>query len=395
MRDNPWLVTVFATVVAGLSTFAFVSSAQGFPLIFNDPLHQSDTGDTDYTAVDLAQAASDIAPGAILRFSVSWAGVQPYCLTALGQETTSRSTCETPGPYDWNWYDLESDLNSISSYLENGSIKLLPVVQQAPGWAIGYGDTADPESNSDGYNPEYPDMPPGGDSTALGWWQQFNDALVTWIETNYGKSSLAGVEEWNEEDNYPISWSLEPDDQTTMASRYSQVLCAGYAGVRDADSSLPVLFGGFNPTDTSYLTDAFTSPLANIKNCMTAIAIHPYNIEGSTWLAPNTAGSPFEAGPGDVEGVASSESDPNVPLWITEFGYPVLNPPTESDAASWDAEAYQMAPSLEDVQAMGIHTIFDQPSGGFQICAGPGDPLAAATALKQAVSGNDETVASC
>jgi hypothetical protein len=111
---------------------------------------------------------------------------------------------------------------------------------------------------------------------------------------------------------------------------------------------------------------------------MTAIGIHPYNETDGDWVAPNTSGAPFEEGPVDVENVESSQGDPNRALWITEFGYPVLDPPangpTEADAAARDAQAYQMAPSLPDVQTMGIHTIFDQSSGGFQICAGPGDP---------------------
>jgi hypothetical protein len=81
--------------------------------------------------------------------------------------------------------------------------------------------------------------------------------------------------------------------------------------------------------------------------------------------------------------------------WFTEFGYPVLSPPSEQQQADWDAQAYNLAPGLPNVQTMGIHTLFDQPSGGFQICAGPGSPLTAATELKQAVSGNPGAVATC
>ena len=67
---------------------------------------------------------------------------------------------------------------------------------------------------------------------------------------------------------------------------------------------------------------------------------------------------------------------------------------TESQQADRDSAAYTMAASLPNVQTMGIHTVFDQPNG-FQICSGPLSPLPAASALKQAVSGNPNATASC
>jgi hypothetical protein len=236
-------------------------------------------------------------------------------------------------------------------------------------------------------------MPPGGDSTALGWWQQFNNALVSWLESRYGRSSVTGLEVWNEEDNYPYTWSLPPGDYGTMSSRYSQVLCSAYAGARQVDSSLPVIFGGFYPPD-NYLQNAYTSPLANIRNCMTAIGIHPYNDVNGSWLAPDAVGSPFDTGASSVSQTSSSNSDAGRAIWITEFGYPIANPPTQQDQANWDSQAYSLAPNKPNVKAMGIHTIFDY-TGGYQICAGPHTPLPAATKLKQTVSGNASAVATC
>jgi hypothetical protein len=389
---------------------AAVAAAPPLTLVFNTNLHQTGPGVTDFTIGDVARAASDIAPGAILRFSVPWEGVQPYCFDSLGNKvwnsppSNNRSTCVTPGPYDWTWNNLESDLDSIASYLQSGQLRLLPVVIEAPTWAWGFGDVPDPSSDpGTGYNAHYPDMPPGGDSTALGWWSRFNAALVSWLEGRYGRSSLAGLEVWNEEDFFPISWSLEPNDQSAMALRYSQVLCSAYTGVRESDLSLPVFFGGINPSPTNgtssnpvpYLQDAYTSPAANIRNCMTAISIHPYNtVNGGPWLAPNTQGSPFATGASKVSQVASGQNDAGRPIWITEFGYPISNPPTQQQQADWDSEAYNLAPTLPNVQTMGIHTLFDQP-GGFQICAGPRSPLPAANELKQAVSKKPTATASC
>ena len=245
----------------------------------------------------------------ILRFSVPWEQVQPYCLNAVGGEvwnsppTDNRGQCVTPGPIDWTLGNFQSDLDSIKSELGSGpgQVRLLPVVIEAPTWAWGYGDVPDPTSDSSsGYNSKYPDMPPGGDSTALGWWQQFNAALVSWLENRYGRSNIAGLEVWNEEDYYPISWSLEPDQATAMALRYSQVLCSAYQGVRSIDSSLPVILGGINPqpsgdntTTVPWLTAAYQSKGATIRNCMSAIGIHPYQ---SPVEAPSTPGSKFAEG---------------------------------------------------------------------------------------------------
>jgi hypothetical protein len=385
-----WLGRSSVAVVATLTVLAaFAPSAIGLPLTFNAQLHQSGPRQTDYTTVDLARAASDIAPGAIIRFTVPWAGVQPYCRGPLGVQVQSRLTCNTPGPERWDWNRMETDLDSISTYLRSGRIRLLAVVAFAPAWAQGYGDLADPVANP-------PDMPPGADPVALQWWQDFNAALVSWLEGRYGPASLAGVEVWNEEDNYPVSWSLEPRDARLMATRYSQMLCSAHSGVRSVDRNLPVIFGGFNPFDTRYLKDAYSSPVANIRTCMTAIGIHPYVPNSDP---PNTPGSAFAAGASAVERVASGERDGGRPIWITEFGYPIEAPLTAQEQGDWDAQAYGLAGALPNVRVMGIHSVFDQgpdgPAARFGVCAAPHSPRIAATELKQAVSGNPNATATC
>ena len=223
------------------------------------------------------------------------------------------------------------------------------------------------------------------------WWSDFNATLVSWLKARYGAASVAGVEVWNEEDYYPIFWSLVPATPSAMARRYSQVLCGAFAGTRRVDQSLPVVLGGFNPADTTYLQDLYTSSTANVRNCMSAIGIHPYDDPDQ---APTDPKSAFATGATNVSQLAAREGDAARSIWITEFGYPIADPPTADQQAAWDAQAYQLAPSLPNVRAMGIHTIFDRP-GGFEICRGPGSPLPAATALKQAVSGAPLAVASC
>ena len=415
--SRPCVGRVSSAVIAALIVLVVCAPrAVGMPLIFNDALHQSGPRGTLYRATDLARAASDIAPGAILRFTVPWSGIQPYCLERPIQRlsidgplrwistvppvravsTVNRAMCQRPGPYDWNWNDMQSDLDSIAAYLRSGHVRLLPVVTSAPQWARGLNDRSDPHPQP-GYDPQHPVMPPGEDPTALGWWRQFVAALLGRIAQRYGRTSLAGVEVWNEEDSYPFSWSLEPGPDAT---RYSKILCSASLGAWQSDPNLPVVFGGFSPTDSRYLRDAYSATKGkgagrDIRTCMTTIGLHPYNVYNSQWVAPGTTGSPFATGASRVSQVADAARDAGRRIWITEFGYPVLDPPTGQQQAAWDARAYDLAPSQPNVEAMGIHTIFDQRSRGFQICAGPRSPLPAATELKRAVSGNSSVIASC
>jgi hypothetical protein len=384
--------------IAMLAVFTILallpSSGRALPLIFNTNLHQSRAGEAGYSAVDVARAASGIAPGAVLRFVVPWDGIQPYCLDALHRPVYSsalintRTQCRTPGPFMWNWNAMESDLDSIAGYLRTGQVRLLPVVAEAPSWAWGVEDVADPDSISPTF------MPPGGDPVALQWWQQFVAGLVSQLTGRYGADSLAGLEVWNEEDYYGVYWDLEPHDPRMMAARYAQTLCAAYAGVKATDPALPVLFGGLDPGDTPYLQAAYGSP-SDIRRCMTAIAIHPYNTLRDHWVAPDTPGSPFATGAASISKLACAHADCGRPLWITEFGYPGVGSPGAADQGAWDAQAYTSAGGLPNVRAMGINSVFDFPDARFGICARPGSPRAAASELERAASGNPLAVASC
>jgi hypothetical protein len=382
--------------VAATSLFALApSSARALPLIFNTNLHQSDRSGTPFTTADLARAVTGVAPGAALRFVVPWDGVQPYCVGMFSRRVynvppvNNRADCRAPGPYLWNWNSMQSDLDSIATYLRLGRIRLLPVIAEAPSWAWGVGDTAAPTASSPVF------MPPGGDPVALAWWQRFVSSLVAHLESRYGAASLAGLEVWNEEDDYGVFWDLEPHNLNTMATRYSQILCAAYRGTRAIDPALPVVFGGLNPADGDYLRAAYDSSAANIRGCMTAIGIHPYNNREGHWASPSAAGWPFTRGPASIAQLACSRSDCGRPLWITEFGYPVRGTLTAQTQGDWDAQAYVDARGLANVRAMGINSVFDFPGDRFGVCARPGSPRVAATELERAVSGNRRARAGC
>lgn len=391
-----------AAAVMGAVLATCSPASASLPVIFNDNLHQSAPGETDFTTPQLARAAAGISSGAILRFEVPWSGVEPYCygngtvLVWNRPPLDNREACRRPGPFEWNADGMESDLDSIAGYLESGQIRLLPMVLNAPTWAWGADDTPDPVAR-EGYDPRRPVMPPGQDPAALAWFGQFVSGLVAELESRYGRASLAGIEIWNEEDSYPVFWSSEPGADP---ARYAKVLCAGAWGAWRGDPKLPVLFGGFNPFDSQYLQAAYSSTAGagtgrDIRTCMTAIGLHPYNVLGGEWVPPGTPGSPFAAGPATVAQVACVASDCGRPIWITEFGYPLNDPPTAQQQASWDAQAYTQATGTPGVQAMGIHSLFDLPRETFGVCAAPGVPRLAASELKQVVSGAASAIAQC
>jgi hypothetical protein len=345
-----------------------------------------------FTASDVARAASDVKPGAIVRFPVEWAGIQPTCATLLGSRASSDATCATPGPYSWT--SLDSKLDSIATYLTSGQVRILPVPLNAPQWAWGPLDHSLTSATCPGWI-GHAIMPPGDDAKGLGYWQQFVAALVRHVEGRYGASTLFGAEVWNEEDGCG-DWSTSLG---VNAARYTSVLASASRGVRTVDGSLPVIFGGTG-RDGRYLTAAYDAAVfgrPDIRAYMTSIGVHPYADQnlGQTWSnSPSDPTGGFQLTMNDAAQVAAEHHDGGRPLSITEFGYPILSPaPTELEQAQWDLLAYQLASGgTWSVNVMLVHSLFDGPFG---VCVGPLQPRLAATTFKQFFSGNQTAQATC
>jgi hypothetical protein len=370
-------------IVAGLTVvlalpaghLAHASSSPGMAFGFNNLLSYAGW----YTADDVGRAMSDVQPGAVLRFPVGWADVQSTC-----SPSSVRSGCVTPAPIDWSNYD--SRLTVLAKY----NVRFLPVVIGAPVWARGTTDV-----QRSGLPPV---MPPGDDSWALGYWQNFVTALVRHFQTLFGSAfsqRLAGVEVWNEE-NGVVYWTttVGPDP-----ARYSRLLCAAYRGVRAADSSLPVIFGGISYQASSqagsvltipdFLNGAYgTAPSTDMRGCMTELGLHPYGAAASETISPTDPSSSFQLGLGQMRQAATAHADAGRHLAITEFGY-YVGPITAQQQSDWDVQSYNLASSMSDVDMEIVNGLFDTPAPSGAVndwggCSAPGATNArpVASALK-------------
>jgi hypothetical protein len=405
-------------------SFGFTS---GVP-IYNAPPGCSSNCATD---VDVGRAASDIKAGAIIRFPIGWKYVQKYCLDALGNKDYNNPIlCKTPGPYDWS--ALDGGLNQIGSYLAAGTIKLIPNPSQAPQWAWGTSSNEQNDSSEDNCIGDT-DVPPGNNSTALTYWEEFVRDLVAHIEGKFPQSNpIYGVEMWNEE-NGTCFWTTNGGVDPVW---YTNVLCKGYFGVHDAGYNLPVILGGVNsvqqtdvfknpPLDTTYYNmtvshflnaaySAYKNGAYDIRSCMNSLGIHPYPFPNNYKLPspedpstcanyvanyvdpPTNTCSGFQVGLHQARDAASANSDAGRSLAITEVGYYIASSTvTETQQASYETQSYNLAVGMSDVGLIIIHTLFDTSSFKYGVCAAPQQPRAAASAFKQLFSGNPSAIATC
>ncbi|HVX68572.1 MAG TPA: hypothetical protein VHA79_02640 [Mycobacteriales bacterium] len=370
------------------------------------------TAGNAYTATDVARAASDIEPGSIVRVEVSWARVQPQCFTALGTVAPTRALCQTPGPIDWTRgpggaanEGIQNDLDEIAPQLASGQVKILLMVIQAPRWAWGRTDVADP-------NEAQAVMPPGDDTQALGWWRQFAQATVHWMETRYGPDSLAGLEVWNEPNLHKfwtVSFSSSPLPGLGAASipkRYANVLCYAFRGARAADPQLPVIFAGLSATGTDngdaidFLNAAYSavSSGVDIRQCMTSIGMHPYNDLGGTFVPPDTPDSPLDTVMHSVDVASCAHGDCGRDVSITEFGYYPGLPKaggqtvTLQDQADWNAQAYDLMKNTPRLDMFVIYSLFNDV---WAICRHHGTDNPAPNELAQTISGDPSATVRC
>jgi hypothetical protein len=241
-------------------------------------------------------------------------------------------------------------------------------------------------------------MPPGDDRFALGYWQKFLGAFTQHLRDLYSSSysqKVAGIEIWSEE-NGATYWSTlaGPDP-----ARYSRVLCSAFRGVRSADPSLHVIFGGLAYQKATVRGNTFTIPDflsraygtifsgTDIRNCMDELGLHPQGVPEAETTPPDDPNGPFQRGLGQLRTVARDHADSGRHIAITEFGY-FLGPITAVQQASWDVQSYNLVLQSSDVDLEVINSLFDirLPSGAVLqqgVASGPSYLRPAALALQQ------------
>jgi hypothetical protein len=245
-------------------------------------------------------------------------------------------------------------------------------------------------------------MPPGNDAGSLWEWQQFVMAMVDHTEDNW-PGLLAGVEVWNEP-NGKIFWTLPGGPDPVL---YTKVLCYAYSGVNAINSAIPVIFAGTNPGATAYPgkmsinTFVSTAYGNGAAACMDSLGIHPYPVDPTTYGVPTTLNGMVDAYVDQIANIrqlAVNAGDTGRDISVTEVN--IVTNFGEQLMADFLVEAYQETEAMNDVDMFLVHTLYDVPpyAGGpvdpSGVCASPGTPQLAASALKLEITG-DPTAAAC
>jgi hypothetical protein len=196
-----------------------------------------------------------------LRISIGWDSVEPL-----------------PGEYQWEFWD-----RFIAVAVAEYGITLLPYIAYTPRW------------NASGDPVGFWHQPPR-DYAAFG---EFMRALVA----RY-KDRIHSWEIWNEPDN-PAYWS-------GTAAQFAPLLRAGATGVRAADPTATVVFGGI-AWNVEFVHDLFAEYGA--AAAVDVVNMHSY---AETWSA-----DPLESVPPYIQRVAAvvRQYGDGEALWMAEMGY--------------------------------------------------------------------------
>jgi hypothetical protein len=237
-----------------------------------------------------------------LVYGVTVAGISPWTMDLARQAGFShvkavvnwRQLQSTPRRFEWKTTD-ENDLDNILRAAGGAGLRLVLRVDGGPPWT---GGTA--------YNASHEDV----------------FKLYTNLAA-YAGERVAAFEVLNEP-NLPGEWGAGPDP-----AGYARYLKAASDGVRAANSRALVLGGGLSPAtgghggsieDFDFLHGMYAN---GAKGAMDGLAIHNYG-----------GGTPPEQDPLDCNELCFRRAeryktlldelgDPGLPLWSTEFGWPI------------------------------------------------------------------------
>lgn len=218
----------------------------------------------------------------IVRVDALWASAEP------SPPTNGRAR------YDWRYFD------GIVSTLAAAGLRWLPIVDFSTPWDASY---AAPNVDSRLSPPRDPRL-----------FADYATALVArygprgsfWRE-HPGLPSLPvqAVEVWNEE-NSATFWHPSPN-----AARYLRLYEAVRAAVHAVSRHFEVIVGGLTVPDQPFLNQLYTAAKA-IRRPFDAVAVHPYGATPSQVLAGVEA----------TRAVLDAHHDVDVPIDVTEFGWP-------------------------------------------------------------------------
>jgi Cellulase (glycosyl hydrolase family 5)/Bacterial Ig domain len=228
-----------------------------------------------------------IATGAkTVRIFALWKDFEP---SARGQYPSN----------DVNLANITKTFDDAIKQLNAAGAKPLFVVTEAPAWASGSSDV---------------DVPPANPA-------DFGDFLKRFAAHNKGVGQVAGYEVWNEPDEN-MFWHPGPD-----AIKYTAMLKAAYAGIKQGDPGATVVAGPMTGNDYPWLENLYT---AGAQGAFDVVAVHTdtacldrgpdefYREDGKlarfTFLGYRT-----------VHDTMVAHGDGDKPIWMSELGWSSTN----------------------------------------------------------------------
>jgi hypothetical protein len=216
-----------------------------------------------------------------IRFDVKWAAVE-----------------QTRGSFDWRIYD-----RLVAAASARG-LRAVATLAYTPDWArpAGTDDKHPPTSPAD--------------------YARFARAVVT----RYAPLGVKHYEIWNEP-NIDGFWKPAPDP-----ARYTQLLKAAYAEMKQAEASITVLAGAFSPAGGYHEPSCGGGPTPNVnavdflermyangaRGSFDAIAHHPYGNPADTHRC--AAWNQMAGTPTSLRSLMVANGDSGKKIWATEFG---------------------------------------------------------------------------
>lgn len=253
------------------------------PLELGVQFHCTWTSYDDGTRARVVDALADHGAQWV-RIDVGWNSLEPQDPRQAGRSP---------------WYT--GLLDNCVAQAQRRQLQVLMTVHQTPPWANG----GDP--------PAYPPLNP----------QDFSNVMA-WLAARY--PAVGAFEIWNEPDARQQFFMIHGDDPdgTRRAAAYTQLLKAGFAGVRQGNPNALVVFGAPSTNDDKFISQVYA---AGARGAFDVMATHPY--QGVADAPPD---HPDDPPPGNVwwfshlpavRAVMVANGDMAKPVWLTEYGWSV------------------------------------------------------------------------
>lgn len=214
----------------------------------------------------------------------------------LGRTDAFWTWVEPTGPVNgrhrYNW----SKTDNIATLLAADGVRWLPIIDYATYWSqsIPGNDKSAPASDAD-----YA-------SYAEAFARRYGRGGAFWAEhPDLPYLAVTAYEVWNEP-NLGFFWQPAPDP-----SRYASMYLAARTSIKRADPEATVIVGGLAPYADAYVEDMYDAR-PDLEGRVDAVAYHPYGPDAELVLRLVRK---FRSTLDDLD-------EDEVPIWITEFGWP-------------------------------------------------------------------------